>query len=273
MAMDSAMTLLHERSQALGKVLNRLWRVLATGFCFVLFGVGSFLLSLIWFRLLFLVIRNPVERQRRARSSISACFRFFLEVAKGIGALDYQIKGAEKLRKDQGCLILANHPTLIDYVLLTSLLPHADCIVKADLLNNFFLSGAVKSAGYLINSEGESLISACSQRLAAGGVIVIFPEGTRTEPDQQPRLQRGAANIAVRVPCDMRLVQISCTETLLSKKSKWYKVPPRKPLFTVDVLNKVSPAGFLEHAQGVPSLAARRLTASLTHSLTLDKKS
>ncbi|MBE0506873.1 MAG: 1-acyl-sn-glycerol-3-phosphate acyltransferase [Marinospirillum sp.] len=266
------MTLLHERSQALGKTINRFWRVLATGFCFVLFGVGSFLLSLIWFRLLFLVIRNPAERQRRARSSISACFRFFLEVARGIGALDYQIKGAEKLRTDQGCLILANHPTLIDYVLITSLLPHADCIVKAGLLNNFFLSGAVKSAGYLINSEGNLLVSACSERLAAGGVIVIFPEGTRTEPDQQPRLQRGAANIAVRVPCDMRLIQISCTETLLSKKSKWYKVPPQKPVFKIDVLDRVSPKPFLEQAQGVPSLAARRLTASLTQSLTFDRQ-
>lgn len=267
------MTLLYERSQALGKTLNRLWRVLATGFCFVLFGVGSFLLSLIWFRLLFLFIRDPLERQRKARSSISACFRFFLEVAKAIGALDYQIKGAEKLRTDQGCLILANHPTLIDYVLITSLLPHADCIVKAGLLNNFFLSGAVRSAGYLINSEGESLIPACSQRLTEGGVIVIFPEGTRTEPDQPPKLQRGAANIAVRIPCDMRLIHISCTETLLSKKSKWYKVPPQKPVFKVEVLNKVSPEPFLEQAQGVPSLAARRLTASLARSLTFNKQS
>lgn len=262
---------LREKLLITGKVINRFWRMLATGFCFVLFGVGSFLLSLIWFRLLFLIIHDPAERQLKARSDISSCFRFFLEVARLIGALDYQIKGAEKLQADKGCLILANHPTLIDYVLITSLLPHADCIVKSGLQRNFFLSGAVKAAGYLVNSEGEALITACSERLTAGGVIVIFPEGTRTTPNTKPKLQRGAANIAVRVPCDMRLVHVSCTETLLSKESKWYNIPKNKPVFKVDVLDKISPTPFLEQAKGIPSLAARKLTVSLTHSLTLKK--
>jgi len=244
-----------------GKALNRFWRMLATGFCFILFGLGSFLLSLIWFRLLFLVVRNP-----------TSCFRFFLEVARLIGALDYKIEGAEKLKDDKGCLILANHPTLIDYVLITSLLPRADCIVKAELQYNFFLSGAVKAAGYLINSEGEALINACSKRLAEGNVIVIFPEGTRTTPNTEIKLQRGAANIAVRVPCDMRLVLVSCSETLLSKESKWYNIPEEKPIFKIEVLDKISPEPFLKEAKGVPSLAARLLTTSLKHSLTQKKQ-
>ena len=260
-----------EKLLATRKTLNRFWRMLATGFCFVLFGLGAFLLSLVWFRLLFLLVRDPIERQNKARSNISSCFRFFLETARVIGALDYEVKGAEKLQKDKGCLVLANHPTLIDYVLITSLLPKADCIVKAGLQHNFFLSGAVKAAGYLINSEGETLINACSERLEAGGVIVIFPEGTRTTPNKAPKLQRGAANIAVRVPCDMRLVHVSCTETLLSKESKWYNIPKNKPVFKVEVLNKTSPAPFLEQAKGIPSLAARKLTVSLTHSLTFKK--
>jgi len=128
-----------EKLLATRKTLNRFWRMLATGFCFVLFGLGAFLLSLVWFRLLFLLVRDPIERQNKARSNISSCFRFFLETARVIGALDYEVKGAEILQKDKGCLVLANHPTLIDYVLITSILPKADCIVKAGLQHMLLL--------------------------------------------------------------------------------------------------------------------------------------
>lgn len=38
--------------------LNRLWRAAMTGFCFALFGIGGLLLSLIWFNLLLVLVRN-----------------------------------------------------------------------------------------------------------------------------------------------------------------------------------------------------------------------
>ena len=254
------------------KELEKAWRVLATGFCFALFGVGSFLLSFFWFRWIFLMNRDPKQRQMIARRHISAAFRFFLNTAQRIGALEYRIEGVEKLTNDQGCLLLANHPTLIDYVLITSVMPQAECIAKAELLKNPFLSGAVSAAGYLINSAGDELVRQCAQRLNEGGVIVIFPEGTRTEVGQYPKLQRGAANIAVRTESEMRLVQIYCTETLLRKGSRWYKVPARKPVFIVKVLDRLSPQPFIDEAQAIPSLAARRLNQFLSEQLIPDQE-
>ncbi|MCV5917096.1 1-acyl-sn-glycerol-3-phosphate acyltransferase, partial [Escherichia coli] len=125
-------------------------------------------------------------------------FRLFLTVAKGLGVLDYRIDGAEILRQERGCLVVANHPTLIDYVLLASVMPETDCLVKSALLKNPFLGGAVRAADYLLNSEAETLLPRCQQRLAQGDTILIFPEGTRTKPGEKMTLQRGAANIAVR---------------------------------------------------------------------------
>lgn len=57
--------------------LNRQWRILATGFCFVVFGVGGVFLSLIWFNLLLLTEKDQLKRHKRARASISASFRLF----------------------------------------------------------------------------------------------------------------------------------------------------------------------------------------------------
>lgn len=243
--------------------LNRAWRLMMTGFCFALFGTGGLLLSLLWFNLLLMLIRDRARRRRIARRSISASFRLFLATAKALGVLDYRIEGSEILRQESGCLVVANHPTLIDYVLLASVMPEADCLVKGALLKNPFFSGVIRAADYLINSQADALLPACRQRLAQGDTILIFPEGTRTRPGEPIRLQRGAANIAVRCGSDLRVAVIHCSEHLLDKQSKWYNVPPAKPLFTVQVRERVSINAFNEANPQEPALAARQLNRHL----------
>lgn len=248
--------------------LNWVWRLLMTGLCFALFGIGGLLLSLVWFNLLLIAVRDKATRRRLARRSIAASFRLFLNTAKAIGALDYRIHGVETLRHERGCLVVANHPTLIDYVLLASVMPETDCLVKSALLRNPFLGGVVKAADYLINSQADALLPACEQRLQQGDTILIFPEGTRTRPGEAMTLQRGAANIAVRCGCDLRIVVIHCSEHLLDKHSRWYDVPPRKPMFTVEVRERVAIKQFFDAESQEPALAARQLNRHLLHQLT-----
>ena len=113
----------------LAPALNWLWRLVMTGLCFVLFGLGGLMLSLVWFNVLLLVQRDKIRRRRLARRSIAASFRFFLWVAKTLGVLDYRIEGSDILRHERGCLVVANHPTLIVFVLLAPVMPEPDCLV------------------------------------------------------------------------------------------------------------------------------------------------
>lgn len=249
--------------------LNQLWRLLMTGMHFVLFGVGGGLLSLIWFNFLLLTVRNKDTRRCIARRSISTSFRFFLRLAKYSGALDYRINGAEILRGERGCLVVANHPTLIDYVLIASLMPETDCLVKSALLKNPFLGGVIRAADYLINSQADALLPQSQQRLARGDTILIFPEGTRTRAGEKMSLQRGAANIAVRCASDLRIVAIRCSEHLLDKQSKWYHVPPAKPLFEVTAGGRVRIDDFYDAKKQEPARAARQLNRHLLQQLQL----
>ncbi|MCU6667354.1 1-acyl-sn-glycerol-3-phosphate acyltransferase [Enterobacteriaceae bacterium H4N4] len=248
--------------------LNRGWRRVMTGLCFVLFGIGGLLLSVVWFNLLLLVQRDGARRRRLARRSIAACFRAFLTVARAVGVLDYRIDNLDVLRQDRGCLVVANHPTLLDYVLIASVMPETDCLVKSALLRNPFLSGVIRAADYLINSEADTLLSACQQRLAQGDTLLIFPEGTRTRAGEAITLQRGAANIAVRCGRDLRVVIIHCSEPLLDKQRRWYEVPARKPFFTIDVRERVNIHEFYDAAVQEPAQAARQLNRHLQHRLT-----
>lgn len=242
-------------------LLERIWRTLMTLFCFGLFGVGGLLLSLIWFNLLFVVYRDKTVRIRVARRSVNHSFRLFLFVAKMLGALTYNVEGLDKLRQDKGCLILANHPTLLDYVLIASIMPDVDCLVKAGLLRNPFLSGVIRACHYLPNNQHDVLLKECYSRLGQGDNLLIFPAGTRSIQGVNSSFQRGAANIALRCKCPIRFIHIYSSEAALTKQSKWYEIPKRKLKFTV-VVGECLRADELIHLtdEQPPSLQARYLT-------------
>jgi 1-acyl-sn-glycerol-3-phosphate acyltransferase len=237
------------------------WRVLATGLCFVSFGIGGLLLRVLVFPMLALVQRDPQRRMRAARTVIRFTFRAFVGMMRAVGVLRYEINGLEKLERG-GMLILANHPTLIDTVFLMAFVKNADCIVKGGLWNNPFTRGPVRAAGYINNDQGIELVAACAASLAAGNNLIVFPEGTRTPASGQICLKRGAAHIAVRSARAVTPVVIRCDPPTLGKGEKWWHVPPRLVQFRIEVMDDIAVGRFSDGGNS-DVLAARRLTDHL----------
>ena len=243
--------------------LDFLRRLVGTGLSFALFGLGGLLIGLIAFPLIRLVHRNYDRRQRAAQWLIHKTFAFFMDMMHVLGVLDYEIRGLEKLQGSHGELIVANHPTLIDVVFLISRLPRADCIVKTALWNNPFTRGPVQSAGYILNDGSPTLVRRCVERLQSDASLIIFPEGTRTSKGSHLNdFQRGAANIAARSGAPFRPVIIRCTPSTLTKNEKWYQIPSRRFLITLDVLD-VLPVNDIIANAGNPSVAARHIKTML----------
>jgi len=245
--------------------LSLCWRVAATGFSFVLFGVGGLLLRLVVFPPLALLVRPRERRVVVARAIIRRAFRAYVDVMRALGVLRYDVRGLDKLERG-GLLILANHPTLIDTVFLMAFVKNADCIVKGALWNNPFTRGPVRAAGY-INNGGSDLVSDCIASLERGNNLIVFPEGTRTPAGGAISLKRGAANIAVRGARDMTPVLIRCEPLTLGKGEPWWKVPPRRAQFSIEVQDDLAVARFTECGDS-DVMAARRLTEFLQHYFT-----
>ncbi|WP_211451296.1 lysophospholipid acyltransferase family protein [Collimonas antrihumi] len=243
------------------KRANRYWRVLATGFSFVLFAVGGLFLRVTVFPVMNLLIWERQLRMEIARRVIRLALRGFVGCMRWLGVLDYEISGLERLER-QGLLILANHPTLIDTVFLMAFVKRADCIVKGRLWDNPFTSGPLSAAGYISNDRGSGLIDDCISSLRRGSNLIVFPEGTRTAGDGQISLKRGAANIAVRSLSNVTPVVIRCLPPTLGKGSKWWQVPPVAAHFSIEVKEDIEVHEFLAKA-GSEVLAARHLTAHL----------
>ncbi|MBO9538218.1 lysophospholipid acyltransferase family protein [Herbaspirillum sp.] len=250
----------------LAKRVNRYWRVAATGLSFAVFGLGGLALRLVVFPLLDLAVRDRQRRVLLARSVIRLAFRGFVEMMRLLGVIRYQITGLERLQR-KGLLILANHPTLIDTVLLMAFVRHADCIVKNALWRNPFTRGPIRAAGYISNEQGPDLIDDCISSIRDGGNLIIFPEGTRTPLDGNMTFKRGAANVAVRGDCPITPVHIRCTPGTLGKGGKWWDVPETIAHFRIHIGQDIH----IGHAIGAdapacadnPTLAARQLTTYL----------
>jgi len=241
---------------------GRLWRVFATALAFACFGIGGLLLWLVVFPLQTLLLRDPARRQRAARTVVQAVFRLFVGWMRWLGLIRYEVHGVEKLQR-RGLLILANHPTLIDVAFLIGLVPNACCVVKSTLAGHPCTRGPVRATGYICNNPGADLLLACTDTLAAGSNLIIFPEGTRSRPGQALKMQRGAAQIALRGGIDITPVRIQCEPLGLYKGQPWWTVAKRPLRFTLEVGDDLPTAPVLEAAGGEHGRAARRLTESL----------
>lgn len=246
------------------------WRVLATGFCFLVFGLGGLLLGLVLFPLLRLVVHKPQGRSRTARRVIQGLFKCFVGLMRGLGVLTYEVKGRTCLRQ-RGLLIVANHPSLIDVVFLMSIVDNADCIVKAGLARNIFTWGPVTAADFVFNDSGAGLVQDCIDSMKAGSNLIIFPEGTRTSSSGAQPLQRGAANVSVRSGCDITPVRISVSPATLGRGQRWYQVPQRRPHFILEFEPDIAVADFIQ-TPGSEALAARRLTEHLTQHFNMEPR-
>lgn len=217
---------------------------------------------------------DELLRERRAKLFLHFLMRGFVELMRCLGILTYSVEDREKYNRP-GQLILANHPSLIDVVFLIGFIRRADCVIKSSLRRNPFTRLPTGLARYIANDDPEGVVDEAAESLARGNSLIIFPEGTRTTPGNPLKMQRGAANIAIRTGVAITPVVITCEPTTLTKNLPWYRVPSRRFHITMKVRDNIDITTYQQ--QENPSIAARHLTRFLenyfTQELALNERS
>lgn len=243
----------------LGRHLDHALRLAGTAISFALFGIGGIVLSLTLFPLLNLLVADRVRRAALAQRIVRDTFRLFVRTMIVLRVIDLEVRGEAALQTDRGRLVIANHPSLIDVVLIISLMRQTKCVVKHENWRNPFMRSALVATGYVRNDDDpERLVEACADILRAGDNLLIFPEGSRTVPGRPRKLRRGFAYIAMEAGASIRLVTIDCAPIPLTKGQKWYDIPSTRPLYVVDVHELIDVRELIDDVP--PSIAVRRLT-------------
>lgn len=243
----------------IGYYLNYIWRVVATGGCFLFFSLGAVFL-------VYVII--PIAGKSKVQQVIREAFRLFVFALRTLGLMQFKFMNLEKLQNDHGCVIVSNHPTLIDYVVIVSKLKQCNTIVKEALWQNIFFKKLIQLAGYIPNQRFIEILPLIQNSLQSGNNLLIFPEGSRTTPGKPAKFKRGAAQIALKLGVPIRVIKISCNPSTLTKNNKWYNIPKTKPLYTLEVGELIDSNAFLSDTP-TPSLSARKLTQYLQNVLNL----
>ena len=173
---------------------------------FALYGLGGLLISPIM-----TVLRSP----RLCQPVVRAVWRPLVWLFQ-ITRLIRVDRG--NLGEMRGCVIAANHPSLIDVVLVSVLVPRTLFVAKHALLKNPFMSAIVRNTSL---PDDEGLPEAAAPYLADGWNVLVFPEGTRSpSPWEMREFHRGAAQLALRCGAKVACIGIKMTDAILGKHQR-----------------------------------------------------
>ena len=104
----------------------------------------------------FALLLNPLLPEARAkrvgRGAIRGAFRLYLRLLSLLCACRFDLRELQALgRRGEPLVVVANHPSLLDAVILVACLPNAVCVMKARLMHNVLLGAGARMARYIVN--------------------------------------------------------------------------------------------------------------------------
>jgi 1-acyl-sn-glycerol-3-phosphate acyltransferase len=156
-------------------------------------------------------------RKATGRTTIALAFRFYLRFLKIFCWVRLDASALDALRNDGSLIIVSNHPSLLDAVILLSRLPLATCVMKAKLRGNLLFGPVARFSGYISNSDPLLLIKQACSELSTGAQLVIFPESTRTTTETVNVFGVTTALIALRSNTPIQTVFLDFSTRYLGK--------------------------------------------------------
>ena len=145
--------------------------------------------------------------------------------------IDKRIQGLES------CVVVSNHRSYLDPVIMIACFGRQSTIVKKDFFHVPIFGRVIQAAGYIPSEGNGRLASFLMERieymrtyLAEGGVLFVFPEGTRSRSGQIGEFNKGAFKIARSADAPIEVLCIKNTERLFS---------PGRFLFNTCVRNRI----------------------------------
>lgn len=213
-------------------------------FVAMLLGLGMLAaICLAWMPLaLPLRLLLPTAWGRRAgRLAVMCSFRFYLWFLSVFCCCRFDLDELDALRRDAPLIVVANHPSLLDAVILLSRFPNMACVMKAALADNPLFGAGARLARYICNDVPLEVILRAREELRDGGQVLLFPEGTRTTRWPVDPLVGSAGLIAARSGVPVQALLIEFSTPYLGKDWPLFRRPPLPLCVRVRVGRRFAP--------------------------------
>lgn len=221
-----------------GRMMRRLYSALFWGFLatssIALFPVAV----LIW------ALSAPFDRRKRALHLFTCFWASLYTWFNPVWPV--RIEGRSKLRGQPARVLVANHLSLLDILVLFRLFSHFKWVSKVENFRVPFIGWNMKLNGYIELKRGDRasvvrMMTACENTLRGGNSIMMFPEGTRSPNGRMRAFKTGAFELAMRAGCAIQPLVIEGTSDALPKRG--FVLQGRHPI-RITVLDPISPENF-----------------------------
>lgn len=156
------------------------------------------------------------------------------------------VSGREKIRPDETYVMVANHLSLLDILVLFRLFRHFKWVSKIENFKIPCIGWNMRLNRYIPLRRGDrrsviQMMAACEKTLAEGNSIMMFPEGTRSVTGELKAFKPGAFELALRTRRPILPIVIAGTSNALPKRG--FVLQGRHPI-TVRILDPIPPERF-----------------------------
>ncbi len=176
------------------------------------------------------------------------------------------VEGRENIPRDTACILVSNHQSLVDILVLFRLQTHFKWVSKIENFRVPFIGWNMSMNRYikLVRGKRESVVQMmrdCEQALASGSSVMIFPEGTRSVDGRMRAFKPGAFELAKRTRAPIVPIVLDGTSRALPKRG--YLLQGRHPI-RVRVLKPIAPASFADlSVEDLTATVQARIAAEL----------
>jgi 1-acyl-sn-glycerol-3-phosphate acyltransferase len=211
---------------------------------------------------------SPFDRRRRVLHQFT-CFWASLYTWLN-PAWPVRVEGREKIRPDEAYVMVANHLSLLDILVLFRLFTHFKWVSKIENFRVPFIGWNMSLNRYIKLRRGNrasvvQMMKACRIALAEGNSIMVFPEGTRSPTGQMRRFKTGAFEIAKENGRPILPIVLDGTANALPKRG--FVLQGRHPI-SVRVLDEIPVVSF---ADETPEELTERVRAIIAEHLDAKK--
>jgi len=159
------------------------------------------------------------------RYGFSICFRLYACFLSLTRSYRLDLSALDSLQQCPPLILAPNHPCMIDALLIVSRHPNIVCVMKAELMRNVFLGAGSRLARYVANEPPLKMVKESVAHLRRGGILLLFPEGTRTTRGPINPLGGSVGLIAKHAAVPVQTLIIETDSPYLSKGWPLFRRP------------------------------------------------
>jgi len=173
---------------------------------------------------LYFILPRPVGTAIGRRGIMSG-FRIYAWSLSITRTYRLDLHDIDSLKGGPPLILAPNHPCLIDALLILTRHPNIVCVMKSALMKNVFLGAGSRLARYVRNDSSRQMIKESVAHLRDGGVLLLFPEGTRTTRAPINSLVGSVGLIAKHANVPVQTLVIETDSPFLSKGWPLFRRP------------------------------------------------